>query len=70
MFPLKHQDSVYSSLLTDVPYSDTFDITLMITLLRNLTNLFPPHGGYGCLPKAIEKTPDSDLARIKYYRIT
>ncbi|CAC5369601.1 unnamed protein product [Mytilus coruscus] len=48
--------------------SKTFDITLMITLLRNLTNLIPPYGGYDLLPSLNETTPTSDLARIKYYR--
>ncbi|VDI06745.1 Hypothetical predicted protein [Mytilus galloprovincialis] len=38
-----------------VPDSKIFDVTLMITLLRNLTNLTPPRGGY-------------ELARIKHYR--
>ncbi|CAC5414087.1 unnamed protein product [Mytilus coruscus] len=52
----------------DVPDSKTFDITLIITLLRNLTNLNPPHGGYDRLPSANETTATSDLARIKYYR--
>ncbi|CAC5391197.1 unnamed protein product [Mytilus coruscus] len=52
----------------DGPDSKTFDVTLMITLLRNLTNLTPPHGGYDRLPSPNETTPTSDLARIKYYR--
>ncbi|CAC5364744.1 unnamed protein product [Mytilus coruscus] len=52
----------------DVPDSKTFDVTLMITLLRNLTNLNPPRGGYDKLPTANEAIPTSDLARIKYYR--
>ncbi|CAG2212089.1 unnamed protein product [Mytilus edulis] len=52
----------------DVVDSKTFDITLMITLLRNLTNIDPPRGGFDCLPDAIEITPAADLARIKYYR--
>ncbi|XP_071166797.1 uncharacterized protein [Mytilus edulis] len=52
-----------------VPDSKIFDVTLMITLLRNLTNLTPPRGGYDCLPPvATEVTPSSDLARIKHYR--
>ncbi|CAG2207145.1 unnamed protein product [Mytilus edulis] len=65
---LKHHDEFKSFVLTDVPNSDTFDITLIITLLRNLADLIPPHGGYDRLPSAIETTPGSDLARIKYYR--
>ncbi|XP_052059417.1 uncharacterized protein LOC127700019 [Mytilus californianus] len=52
----------------DVPDSKTFDVTLIITLLRNLTQLTPPHGGYDQLPSDNETTPSSDLARIKYYR--
>lgn len=55
-------------IITDVPKSDTFDVTLIIALLRHLTDLNPPHGGFDCLPAAIETTPGSDLARIKYYR--
>ncbi|XP_063426472.1 uncharacterized protein LOC134710178 [Mytilus trossulus] len=52
----------------DVPDSKTFDIQLMITLLRNFTNITHPHGGFDCLPTDIETTPGADLARIKYYR--
>ncbi|XP_071150273.1 uncharacterized protein [Mytilus edulis] len=52
----------------DVVDSKTFDITLMITLLRNLTNMYPPHGGFDCLPTQNETTPGADLCRIKYYR--
>ncbi|XP_071151089.1 uncharacterized protein [Mytilus edulis] len=52
----------------DVPDSKTFDVTLMITLLRNLSSMTPPHFGYDQLPAATETTPSSDLARIKYYR--
>ncbi|XP_052083725.1 E3 ubiquitin-protein ligase DZIP3-like [Mytilus californianus] len=52
----------------DVPDSKTFDVTLVITLLRNLANLSPCHGDYDLLPPPNETTPTSDLARIKYYR--
>ncbi|XP_063420857.1 E3 ubiquitin-protein ligase DZIP3-like [Mytilus trossulus] len=52
----------------DVPDSKTFDVTLIITLIRHLTDLTPPHGGYDKLPSDNETTPTSDLARIKYYR--
>ncbi|XP_076085566.1 uncharacterized protein LOC143056362 [Mytilus galloprovincialis] len=50
--------------------SKTFDVTLMIALLRNLTTLplVPPINGYDQLPVTIEITPASDLARIKHYR--
>lgn len=53
---------------SDVVDSKTFDITLMITLLRNLTNMYPPHGGFDCLPTQNETTPGADLGRMKYYR--
>ncbi|CAC5362248.1 unnamed protein product [Mytilus coruscus] len=52
----------------NVPDSRKFDITLIITLLRNLTTINPPHGGFDSLPSAIETTPGADLARIKHYR--
>ncbi|XP_076096578.1 uncharacterized protein LOC143067286 [Mytilus galloprovincialis] len=51
-----------------VPDSKTFDVTLIITLIRHLTDLTPPRGGYDQLPSDNETTPTSDLARIKYYR--
>ncbi|XP_063400320.1 E3 ubiquitin-protein ligase DZIP3-like [Mytilus trossulus] len=52
----------------DVPDSKTFDVTLMITLLRHLTPIIPPVGGYDCLPQTAEVTLGADLSRIKYYR--
>ncbi|CAG2249004.1 unnamed protein product [Mytilus edulis] len=52
----------------DVPDSKTFDVTLMILLLRNLTPMTPPHFGFDQLPSAIETTPAADLARLKHYR--
>lgn len=55
-------------LFLDVPDSKSFDVSLIMILLRNLTKLIPPHGGYDRLPSANETTPTSDLARIKYYR--
>ncbi|CAC5408428.1 unnamed protein product [Mytilus coruscus] len=75
LFDLKKKHKIYQSQWNllfpkhpDVPDSKTFDITLMITLLRNLTPITHPHGGYDCLPSAMETTPGADLARIKYYR--
>ncbi|XP_071148090.1 uncharacterized protein [Mytilus edulis] len=52
----------------DVPDSKTFDVTLMTTLLRNLTPMIAPPSGFDRLPAAMETTPAADLARIKYYR--
>ncbi|XP_076080153.1 uncharacterized protein LOC143050939 [Mytilus galloprovincialis] len=51
-----------------IPDSKTFDVTLMICLIRNLTSINPPINGFDSLPLAGEITSGSDLARIKYYR--
>ncbi|CAG2212561.1 unnamed protein product [Mytilus edulis] len=51
-----------------IPDSKTFDVTLMICLIRNLTSINPPVNGFDSLPLPGETTPGSDLARIKYYR--
>lgn len=40
----------------------------MITLLRHLTPMIPPVGGYDLLPQTAEVTLGADLSRIKYYR--
>ncbi|XP_052090104.1 uncharacterized protein LOC127726694 [Mytilus californianus] len=50
------------------PDSKTFDINLITTLLRNLTDLPPPKRGYDQLPFDEEDSPVSDLARLKHYR--
>ncbi|OPL33281.1 hypothetical protein AM593_00488, partial [Mytilus galloprovincialis] len=52
----------------DLPDSKTFDVILMITLLRNLTSVSPPACGFDDLPSETETMPGADLARIKYYR--
>ncbi|XP_063426850.1 uncharacterized protein LOC134710422 [Mytilus trossulus] len=52
----------------DVPDSKTFDVTLMTSLLRNLTPMNPPRCGFDRLPSDLDTTPAADLARIKYYR--
>ncbi|XP_063438381.1 uncharacterized protein LOC134719305 [Mytilus trossulus] len=51
-----------------IPDSKSFDVTLMICLIRNLTSINPPVNGFDSLPLPGETTPGSDLARIKYYR--
>ncbi|CAG2239192.1 unnamed protein product [Mytilus edulis] len=51
-----------------VPDSKTFDVTLMICLIRNLTSVTPPINGFDKLPLPVETTPGPDLARIKWYR--
>ena len=55
-------------ILPGVADSKTFDVTLMICLLRNFTMVTEPRYGYDCLPEAGETTTGADLARIKYYR--
>ncbi|CAG2207088.1 unnamed protein product [Mytilus edulis] len=54
--------------MVGVPDSKTFDVTLMICLIRNLTSVIPPINGFDKLPPPVETTPGSDLARIKWYR--
>ncbi|XP_052073116.1 uncharacterized protein LOC127711189 [Mytilus californianus] len=51
-----------------VPDSKTFDVTLMICLVRNLTPIISPINGFDKLPLPGETTAGSDLARIKWYR--
>ncbi|XP_052072896.1 ankyrin-3-like [Mytilus californianus] len=51
-----------------VPDSTTFDVTLMICLIRNLTSVAQPINGFNSLPPSVETTPEADLARIKWYR--
>ncbi|CAG2186880.1 unnamed protein product [Mytilus edulis] len=58
----------FSDSVPDDPKSKTFDITLMITLLRNIKNITNHQGAFGCLPTAMETTPGTDLGRIEYYR--
>ncbi|CAG2252420.1 unnamed protein product [Mytilus edulis] len=48
--------------------SENYDITLMICLLRNMTNILQPTLGYDKLPPVTEVSDGADLARIKYYR--
>ncbi|CAC5419076.1 unnamed protein product [Mytilus coruscus] len=52
----------------DLPDSKTFDVTLIITLLRNLADLNTPQEGFDNLPSAADITPSADLATIKHYR--
>ena len=48
--------------------SATFDITLLLVLLRNICGLNPPSTGWDCLPPAINISISDDIARVKYYR--
>ena len=48
--------------------SATFDITLLMVLLRNICGLSPPVTGWDCLPPATNISIADDIARVKYYR--
>ena len=48
--------------------SATFDITLLMVLLRNICGLNPPSTGWDCLPPATNISIADDIARVKYYR--
>lgn len=50
-----------------LPNSKTFDLWMMIRLIRNLTSIKCPINGFHSLPLQGETTPGSDLARIKWY---
>ncbi|CAG2245729.1 unnamed protein product [Mytilus edulis] len=51
-----------------VPDSTTFDVSLMICLIRNLKSISQPINGFDELPLPVETTPGADLARIKWFR--
>ena len=48
--------------------SKTFDITLLMILLRNLGGLPSPITGWDTLPAATDKSREADIARLKYFR--
>lgn len=50
--------------------SATFDITLLMVLLRNICNLKSPVTGWGNLPSEEDKSLEADIVRIKYFRNT
>ncbi|CAC5356933.1 unnamed protein product [Mytilus coruscus] len=50
------------------PNSNTFDVTLMVTLLRNLTDQTSSACEYDILPPSTDISRTADLARIKHYR--
>ena len=50
--------------------SKSFDITLLMILLRNICGLVPPATGWNDLPAATDLTPEADIVRIKCYRNT
>ncbi|XP_078368406.1 uncharacterized protein LOC144652254 [Oculina patagonica] len=48
----------------------TFDITLLMVLLRNICGLTPPATGWDALPPDTDKSREADIARLKYFRNT
>ena len=53
--------------------SKYFDITLLVTLLRNICGLTPPGGaitGWDELPDATDLSREADIARVKFFRNT
>ena len=50
--------------------SKHFDITLLMTLLRNICGLTHPQTGWDVLPATTDQSREADIARIKYFRNT
>jgi len=48
--------------------SASFDITLLMVLLRNLCGLAAPATGWDALPATTDVSLEADIARIKYFR--
>ena len=60
---------LYPTILTSVS-SASFDITLLMVLLRNICHLTPPVTGWDKLPSATDTSTEANIARVKYYRNT
>ena len=58
---------LYPSLSSSVS-STRFDITLLMTLLRNICNLRPPLTGWDNLPSADDTTLEANIAKLRFYR--
>ena len=50
--------------------SASFDITLLMVLLRNICHLTPPVSGWDKLPSAADTSTEANIARVKFYRNT
>ena len=48
----------------------SFDITLLMVLLRNICGLAAPLTGWDALPTATDVSAEADIARVKYFRNT
>ena len=60
---------LYPTIPTSVS-SASFDITLLMVLLRNICGLAPPATGWDSLPPAADVSTEANIARVKYYRNT
>ena len=58
---------LFPAIPTSVSSKD-FDITLLMTLLRNICGLAPPMTGWDVLPAATDTSCEADIARVKYFR--
>ena len=61
-----HWSKLYPATPTEVS-SASFDIPLLIVLLRTICNLSPPPAGWDTPPLTADTSRESDIARIKYY---
>ncbi|KAL9965532.1 hypothetical protein ACROYT_G029345 [Oculina patagonica] len=50
--------------------SASFDITLLMVLLRNICSLHAPTTGWDSLPPPADTSKEANIARVKYYRNT
>ena len=60
---------LYPAIKTSVS-SKSFDITLLMVLLRNICGLVRPATGWNNLPATTDLTPEADIVRINCYRNT
>ena len=48
--------------------SETFDMTLLMTLLRTICNISAPSTGWNSLPPDLDRSVAANIVRVKYYR--
>ena len=60
---------LYPSIPSSVS-SGTFDITLLMILLRNICGLHSPATGWNSLPPPADTSKEANIVRVKYYRNT
>ena len=51
-----------------LPDPNSFDVTLLFVLLRNICGLHPPVTGWDAKPPPTDKSREANLARIKWFR--